>query len=303
MAGILSRKANFLLETFTARSAERGKGGVHEAMALLLPHTDRQSMAQLEYYERLTCDMRQQYNLPKMHRVAEVVSRKHVQIVRLSAQVESWEQQANERFGTPHLFLQYKGLIEQGIEEYVLPKLARHVGSSIRYWHFFEPYEHGMSLEAFTVKAFREPVFKLKGDHVSAEEERLAKIVSRKIRDEYGRGPNRLLLTKVSERYCVLEMEGLLGNFSVQYLKQHETLGRGLLDLLSALTHHVMQELYEEEWGSAIKSFTKIDYWQNRLVSLVVRQESEPVKVKTENNSFCQPSGSFQRSRPEGASF
>ncbi|WP_346355630.1 hypothetical protein [Azotosporobacter soli] len=237
------------------------------------PHKDRQALL-IAHYERLTCDMRQSRKLPDLYKIEEIVCRKQVQVVRISAKVQEWEQAAQEKYGKQCLFQQYKSVIEDSVRLQLLPKLAEHYGSAIRYWHFFEPHEKEGEIKAFTVKGFQEPIFKMRGDVAAREEERLGKIVSRKIRDAYGRGPNRLALTQLSEKCLVLEMEGLLGSFSAQYLERHEALGNALPDLFSALAHHVLQELCEEEWQQELQSFTAVDYKENRIVTLAVRQDA-----------------------------
>ncbi len=222
-----------------------------------------------KYYQRLTRELRVVYQLPELHKVEEVLGRKHVQLVRASALGEGWKMV--EEDGKILLFQQYLNLLKMGVVTHLLPQLLANYNTKIRYHYFFTPFEMEGVMQAFTLKGFSSPVHQNYSSSLAQEEERLSKIMSRKIRELYGKGPTKLNIICLSENYLVMEMEGLFGPFLQEYLQKANPENT---DVFKALANHALKELCREELNVSVKCFSQVELSENMVVTLAMKKDA-----------------------------
>lgn len=209
--------------------------------------------------------------MPEFVKLISLAMRKHVQIVLFATTFSEWEKISLQKYGKPHAYQEHRSLFVDTAQHHYLPNIETYYRCPVDYFYLFESHFNYNFMYSFSVKFFASPLFKQIDAHQAPVEEKLASAFSLRLRLQNGRGPTKVTVSVMSNRFIVFEAIGVLSLFSQGYVQKHPESTQMTInmtsDLITDAVNFACQECYQDQFD---EHFLEVDLIHNRVIGLVV---------------------------------
>lgn len=212
--------------------------------------------------------MQEHYKLPKVFKLSHCFCRKDLQLFVMVTDQDSWEK-------FRHKYLQ-AGSVEQYVQ-WILSMTCEHMrknvealyNAQINEWCIFPPQPVGDLVYAYTVKIFDKPIFKGFGAQYGNLEDRLTRIASNHIRHLTGRGPQRITVNILENKYLVLCVFGTIPLFILDYIMTHPANCLYIKDLVANLLDTVIDHIFMTDFNYTPARQLHVDFEKNLTIAII----------------------------------
>ena len=227
----------------------------------------------LTYHQNLISEMRSHYGLPEVYRLTHSACRKDTQVVSMVTSLEKWEQFRN-KYTQITSVQQYTQLIMEMTWEYLQPKLEDFYGAKIKCWYLFGPQIGRNVVRAYSVKLFDTPLFKTIDAHQGNTEDKFASMVSGYIRDLSGKGPERVTVAILDNRYMVICVSGLIPRYIKDYVNSNNDVYLYIQKMMASLLEGAVDYVFQSEYQLVPEKITEVDFKHNDIITLAIIRPS-----------------------------
>lgn len=223
----------------------------------------------VEAHAKLMESMQDYYKLPKVFKLDRCFCRKDLQLFLMVTDRDHWENFASKFFQTGSLE-QYVQLILSMTWDHMRKNVEALYNAQIDYWCIFQPHSIGDLVYAYTVKIFDKPLFKGLGSQYGNTEDRFTRIASNQIRHLTGRGPKRITITILENKYMILSVFGIIPPFIHNYVVSHSENYSPVKELFASLLDNVIDHIFMTDFCSTPARLTHVDFEQNLVIAIVL---------------------------------
>jgi len=226
----------------------------------------------LAVHTSLVNKTRRRFDMPEFVKLISISMRKHVQIVFFAAEVSEWEKISLQKYGNPHAYQEHRKLFIDTAQHHYLPNLEAYYRCTVDHFYLFNSHFKYSFMYSFSVKFFSSPLFRQIDPYQTPVEEKLASSFSLRLRLQNGRGPAKVTVSVLDNRFIVFESIGVLSIFFQDYINKNPESTQMAIDMITDLitdaVNFAFQECYQEPFS---ESFLEVDLINNRVVGLFVR--------------------------------
>lgn len=225
------------------------------------------SQTLISYHKKLVDEMLAKYGLPEAYHHQQIDVRKEFQVVSLETLCEKWEGDTAKRYLQLQSLREYKTLIEGILKVNLLPHLEKYYGAKIVGCHYFKAYDDN---KVYIVKVFNGPLFKHVGADQGQREERIATLISGYICTVNDRGPEKISVGIIDNRFLVVAVSGLVCRFVNDYAYAHSKDCPFIPEILSGLIEGAVNYACQSEFRILPEKFTEMDFVHNNVTVLAL---------------------------------
>lgn len=210
--------------------------------------------------EKLT---RERFLLPGHYGIYQIVIRKEFLVLFLVSQFD-WKQASLSR----DTLLQDKELITYVVNECMIPQLETYFQTKLQRHCFFEPYIKDGKIWTASAILFEDQIFKDIDKCCGSDERKLASIISGYICKVYEKGPKRIRLAILDNRYIIVSVSGLISSYMKDCAYKDEMSCVIIKEMMTSLVNDAVNIACQADYQVAPEKFTEVDFEHNHIITI-----------------------------------